>query len=371
MLVTRLDIRNLRCVTEASLRPVAGLNLITGENGAGKTSLLEGLHLMAYGRSFRGRVRDGLVRSGQPALEVFVEWQEQQGARVRRAGLQHGGAEWQGRLDGAEVAQLGELCAALAVVSFEPGSHALVSGGGEPRRRFVDWGLFHVEPEFLPYWRRYSRALKQRNALLKSGAGGRQLDAWDTELAESGETLTRRRQEYLERLQPQVQAVAADLVPSLGRAWLDFQPGWRRQELSLADALLLVRQRDLQSGFTSVGPHRADWRIGYAARPGQEPLSRGQAKLTALSCLLAQAEDYAAQRGEWPVMALDDLASELDRRHQLGVLRRLRAGQAQVFMTGTEPPVGLGDEIAPDAVFHVELGQVSVLGAVATAANTL
>src|SRR5690606_26904960 len=118
-----------------------------------------------------------------------------------RAGLRHSGASWEARLDGEPVGHLGELCAAFMVVTFEPGSHALVSGSGEPRRRFVDWGLFHVEQGFLPLWRRYSRALKQRNALLKSGAPGAQLSAWDQELAVAGEELTRRRAQYLERLQ--------------------------------------------------------------------------------------------------------------------------------------------------------------------------
>lgn len=207
MQVIRLTAAGLRRFESVTIEPAAGLNLITGDNGAGKTSLLEALHLMAYGRSFRGRVRDGLVRTGSDAVEIFVEWREGPDARHRRAGLRHTGQTWVGRLDGENVAQLGELCAALAVVSFEPGSHALVTGGGEPRRRFVDWGLFHVEPDFLPLWRRYARALKQRNALLKSGAGGQQLDAWDHELAEAGEPLTRHRRQYLEQLQVRLSAV--------------------------------------------------------------------------------------------------------------------------------------------------------------------
>lgn len=140
MQVTRLEANGLRRFAQVSLAPEAGLNLITGDNGAGKTSLLEALHLMAYGRSFRGRVRDGLVRTGADAIEVFVEWREAAQGRQRRAGLRHSGQAWTGRLDGENVAQLGDLCAALAVVSFEPGSHALVTGGGEPRRRFMDWG---------------------------------------------------------------------------------------------------------------------------------------------------------------------------------------------------------------------------------------
>ncbi|WP_363799708.1 DNA replication/repair protein RecF [Lysobacter firmicutimachus] len=356
MHVTRLDARGLRRFAEVSLSPAPGINLITGENGAGKTSLLEALHLMAYGRSFRGRVRDGLIRAGDPALEVFVEWQEARREQRRKAGLRHSGQDWVGRLDGQSVSQLGELCAALAVVSFEPGSHALITGPGEIRRRYLDWGLFHVEPDFTPLWRRYTRALKQRNALLKARARDGQLDAWDHELAEAGEPLSRRRQQYLDELQPRFSAFAAELAPGLGSIRLDYAPGWRRDEFPLADALLLARERDQQQGFTSVGPHRADWRIGYGAIPGREALSRGQAKLVALVALLAQAEQHAQVQGEWPVIALDDLASELDRRHQRRVLERLIASQAQVFITGTEPPPALADMEVEVARFHVEHG---------------
>ena len=362
MQVTRLEASGLRRFPQVSLIPEAGLNLITGANGAGKTSLLEALHLMAYGRSFRGRVRDGLVRTGAEAVEVFVEWREASQGRHRRAGLRHSGQAWTGRLDGEDVAQLGDLCAALAVVSFEPGSHALVTGGGEPRRRFMDWGLFHVEQGlkggFLPLWRRYARALKQRNSLLKAGIAGAQLDAWDHELAEAGEPLTSHRQGYLDALQGDLADVVRELAPSLGAATLRFQPGWRRHELSLADALLLSRDRDRAAGYTTVGPHRADWRIDYATLPQRETLSRGQAKLTALSCLLAQAQDFARRRGEWPVMALDDLASELDRHHQRRLLGRLLSSGAQVFITGTEPPMGLADTGIHPALFHVEQGTV-------------
>lgn len=358
MQVIRLTAAGLRRFENVAIEPAAGLNLITGDNGAGKTSLLEALHLMAYGRSFRGRVRDGLVRTGSDAVEVFVEWREGPDARHRRAGLRHTGQTWVGRLDGQNVAQLGELCAALAVVSFEPGSHALVTGGGEPRRRFVDWGLFHVEPDFLPLWRRYARALKQRNALLKSGAGGQQLDAWDHELAEAGEPLTRHRRQYLEQLQVRLSAVAGDLVPALGASNIEFQPGWRSGELSLADALLLARDRDRSLGYTSVGPHRADWRIDYAGHPNREALSRGQAKLSALSALLAQAEDYAQRRGEWPIVALDDLSSELDRRHQQRVLQRLLGSGAQIFVTGTEASAALETLAVVPTLFHVEQGRI-------------
>jgi len=360
MQIRRLSLHQVRRFEAAELTPHPGINLLTGDNGAGKTSVLEALHLMAYGRSFRGRVRDGLIRHGQEALEIFVEWDEttaQGTEHRRRAGLRHSGQDWKGRLDGEDVHQLGNLCAALAVVTFEPGSHALVSGGGEPRRRFLDWGLFHVEPDFLSLWRRYSRALKQRNALLKQGGSGRLLDTWDHELAEAGEPLTLRRLHYLERLQERAAVLASELAPQLEMRTMSLSPGWRRHEVSLADALVLARERDRQAGYTSVGPHRADWSVGFATIPGREALSRGQAKLTALTCLLAQAEDYAVERGHWPVIALDDLGSELDRNHQGRVLERLSAVPAQVFITATETPPALQDS-TDITRFHVEHAQV-------------
>lgn len=355
MRLVRLELRNLRNLVEVSLEPAPGLNLLVGPNGAGKTSVLEGLHLLAYGRSFRGRVRDGLVRSGSSAVEVFARWQGEDATRVHGAGLRHSGAGWEAKIDGEAVSHLGELCAAFMVVTFEPGSHALVSGGGEPRRRFVDWGLFHVEQDFLPVWRRYMRALKQRNALLKSGAGVAQITAWDQELATSGEELTRRRALYLDRLQERLEPVADALAPSLGQAQLEFEPGWRQANLSLADALAVARERDRTLGHTSVGPHRADWRLRLSGKGGGEALSRGQAKLAALSCLFAQAKDCAEERGDWPVIALDDLASELDAEHRARVIDFLETVPAQAFITGTDR-LQVGDSIA---VFHVERGSVA------------
>ena len=175
---------------------------------------------------------------------------------------------------------LGELCAALAVVTFEPGSHELITGrrrgrAALPRLGFVPRGTWTS----CPSWRRYSRALKQRNALLKARAGA---DAAGC----LGARIGRQRRAADPRPPALPGATAAPAAASRRARWrrrwapasLDFQPGWRRDEMSLADALLLARERDLATGFTSVGPHRADWRIGFSAIPGRAALSRGQAQ---------------------------------------------------------------------------------------------
>ena len=365
MLIRRLQVRGLRRLVDVDLRPGSGFNLVTGDNGSGKTSLLEAMHLMAHGRSFRGRVRDGLVRNGETALQVFLEW-EQLDHVGRRAGLRHSGSGWDARLDGCPVAQLGELFEALTVITFEPGSHALIDGSSEVRRRYLDWGLFHVERsdvggDFLSLWRRHARAHKQRNALLRQGRADAQLDAWEHELALAGEAITLQREAYVARLQPHVDALLADILPAAGIATLALQPGWRRQDLGLADALLVARERDLVQGHTTIGPHRADLKLEFRDLPGRDGLSRGQTKLAALVLLLAQASHLAAHAGHWPVLQLDDLASELDRHHQRRVLQVLAASGAQVFVTGTEPLPVMASLALSHTTFHVEHGSVHAL----------
>jgi DNA replication and repair protein RecF len=358
MQIRKLRLRDFRRFQEQEFQPAPGFNLIVGDNGSGKSSLLEAMHLMAHGRSFRGRVRDGIIRNGETALEIYIEWE--QATAPHRAGLRHTGSSWEARLDNATVGHLGELCAALAVITFEPGSHILIHGSSEARRRYLDWGLFHVEQDFLSQWRRYARALKQRNSLLRSQRIDSQLDAWEHELAQSGEQLSGYREAYVGRLQSHLDHVVAALFPAAGQVALSLQPGWKQQELSLADAWLVARERDQGQGHTTIGPHRADLRMEFSHFHGRENLSRGQAKLAALSLLIAQAAQLAEHDGVWPVLQLDDLASELDRHHQQRVLQYLHHCGAQVFVTGTAPPAGLLDSGIEIKMFHVEQGVLQV-----------
>lgn len=360
MQLTELRIKDLRCIQQAELHLAPGINLITGANGAGKTSAIEAIHLMGYGRSFRGRVRDGMIRSGANQIEVFIRWNENRPGE-RHAGLLHTGNTWQAKLNGQSTTSLTELCAEIPIVTFEPGSHELIGGGAEHRRRYLDWGLFHVEQEFVQQWRRYARALKQRNSLLKTQATASLLDPWEREMATSGEIISRYRANYLEQLDSELSSTVAKYLPELGQAQMSFIPGWKRAELSLQDALTLSRQRDLQTGNTSVGPHRADWRVNYEKLPNRETLSRGQEKLTALACVMAQAENYAHQKNEWPVVCMDDLASELDLQHQEQVLSHLSASNAQVILTATESPKILQTGINTSSRFHVKHGAVEAL----------
>src|SRR6187431_575925 len=201
MSLAELRVENLRCIESARLEFSPELNLISGENGAGKTSILEAIFLLGRGRSFRTRSSERLIRHHQSKLTVFGATND---APPRRAGIEVGSdGTTRARIDGANAVSLLELTGVLPVQSIDPEIHKLVDQGPERRRRWLDWLVFHVEPSFGVHWARYSRALKQRNAALRSGAGD--IAAWDTELIRNGEAITQSRQSTVQRLTPRLE----------------------------------------------------------------------------------------------------------------------------------------------------------------------
>ena len=359
MELTHLRVENLRLIERLELDLAPGWNLFLGPNGAGKTSLLEAAFLLSHGRSFRSASKDALVRSGSAGYAVFGELHRASGSHAR-VGLARAGNRLEARLGGLPVAAA-ELMRHTAVLCFEPGSHELISGPSQERRHFLDWGVFHVEQDFLRHWRRYQRALKQRNALLRAEPGEADLLAtWDHELAVSAAPLTDMRRRYFQALEPIVVGLLENLLADLGAPRVEFQPGFD-PEPPLEEILARRRSRDIARGHTTAGPHRADWSIQFGASIRREHLSRGQEKLCALACVIAQAQLFARVAGEWPVICLDDLASEVDHAHQDRVIATLRGIDAQFLATGTEEPAALRGLDVPIARFHVEQGQAARL----------
>jgi DNA replication and repair protein RecF len=357
MHLLRLRAEQLRLFETVEIEPTPGVNLLLGPNGAGKTSLLEAVHLLGYGRSFRAGAREAVVRRGAEALQVFAEIADARGER-HRLGLQRSGRQWQARIDGRDVGSLSELFVHCPVVCFEPGSHELIAGPADLRRRFLDWGLFHVEHTFLGIWRDYQRALRQRNALLRTHAPADEFVPWEHELAELGGRLHQLRTVYVAALAAPLVDVAGALFPSPGAPTLRYLPGWSEEGEGLGGVLAAARDRDRQLGYTTAGPHRANWTLHYPALPSRDSLSRGQEKLSALCCILAQARHFASVRGDWPIICVDDLGSELDRAHQSRAAEWLTAQPAQVWVTGTDNPAGFSGAGDGVATFHVEQGSL-------------
>jgi DNA replication and repair protein RecF len=355
MTLESLELRNFRCFEEVELALADDFNLIHGENASGKTSLLEAFFFLGRGRSFRtGRV-ERLVREGASGFELVGRLRAGNGSR-QVLGMRRDSHGLVVRLGGEPARGLAEVAQALPVMVIHSDVHLLLEGGPRFRRRYLDWGAFHVEQGFFETWRRYQRSLRQRNELLKKGgAAARMLAGWDREVAESGERLDSIRRAYLDELLPAIGRMAEGVLESGERVGLAYRRGWPEDE-SLLEALERGRARDLQLGFTQSGPHRAELLVRVGDRRAQDRVSRGQQKVIGATLQLAQAKLLAERTGQRALLAIDDLPAELDVGHRGRLLDRIRSVPAQVVLTSIErEALGLSGEAA---VFHVEHGRV-------------
>ena len=354
MRVASIEIRHLRILDRVRLECAPGVNLVVGPNGSGKSSLLEAVHILGSGRSFRShRLRD-VVAHGSSDLRIVGRTIGSDG-NSETTGIEHTSEGLRIRRGGMDIRAGSELAALLPMVTVTPDSHRLITDGTDLRRRIVDRLLFHVEPTYLKHHRRYRRALRQRNAALRGGAGISDLGAWDVELAEAGEALSEQRARYLGRALRTMNEVVGALVGK--PADIQFYRGWD-PDLSLMQACERSLTDDRLRGHTQVGPHRADLRFTICGRPLRHLLSRGEAKLFVTAVAVAQVLDLASVLGYPPVVLVDDIASELDSNSRGRCLAELKATGAQLFLTAV-PDTGMGtNDMEAERLFHVERGHI-------------
>ena len=325
--------------------------LIVGPNAAGKTSLLEAIAYCGLGRSFRGATTDKLVRRG--AAEFVVVADVERGGVRGKVGVRNGKGGLEVSVGGEHGGGAAALAAALPVQVIDPEIHALVAGGPEERRRFLDWVVFHVEQGFLDSWRRYRRVLKQRNACLKAGGRESDLVAWDRELIEYAEAVTAQRESTFALIEPLLAEVAERLLGA--PVGFEFRRGWK-SDLDLAAALQESRDRDRKLQTTHVGPQRADIRLVFDDRVAKKMVSRGQQKLLACAMVLAATEVYQEVAGEPLLILLDDPAAELDDRSLGRLVAELERLGSQIIATSLD--AGRPSFAHPPRMFHVEQGQL-------------
>lgn len=358
MPLSSLRIEALRNIRQVELNLGHGINILAGANGSGKTSILEAVHLLSQGKSFRSGNPRQLISRGADAATVAAHLQGAAG--TRRIGIGLGATNRQLRIDGQPCEKQASLAWLLPVVALQPSAQILVESAPELRRQFMDWGAFHLLGRpFLVAWRRYAKCLEQRNALLRKGAKS-ELAVWEGELAHHGEILANARADYSARLAPFFTETAMRLLGDTLPV-LSYDRGWPAEsglEQSLAD----TRDRDQRLGFTGAGPHRADFRLIVEGVAARQLLSRGELKLVVVALKLAQAllaQSQASLENGDVCLLVDDLPSELDAANRDNFLSYLYDAGLQSLVTGTELD-RFGKILARSdvTVFHVEHGAV-------------
>ena len=357
MTLLKLDVFSLRNIHTASIIPSPGINLIIGANASGKSALLEAMFILGRARSFRCNQIKQAISFDQLQMIIAARHRQPSGSETS-LGIQIDAKQYEIRID-QESRQKADLAYSFPVQLIQPKSYQLLDAGPQNRREFLDWGIFNHKRHFLPVWRKFSKALQQRNALLKTRQV-KQLVAWDKELLEYGLLVNNFRQDYIQLLMPEFLQMARYFLDTT-QIDMRFNCGWDDKQ-SLEQVLKSDLERDLRHGYTHSGPHRADFLTYHNNRLAKDYLSRGQQKLLVLAFLLSQVSLLNKESQNKCCILIDDLAAELDAANRSKLLKYLAGTGCQVFMTSTELE-NFGDLNFIDnyKVFHVEHGCIKQL----------
>lgn len=332
MSLRQIQITNLRNLNSIDLELGSKFNLLYGNNGSGKTSFLEAIHYLGLARSFRTHLNSRIINNECDNFSLFG-LVEQNGLQVP-IGIQREKQKNAGeiRIFGKIAESSVELAEILPLQFMNAEAHRLLLGGPKYRRQFLDWGVFHAEPTFMSAWGRAYRALKQRNAGLRSHILLEELKLWEGELILAAQELDLLRAKYIAEFAPIFQEILCkllDLVPIV----LNYYRGWPIDE-ELGSALARSWHRDKETGFSQFGPQRADIILRSEGVPIQDRLSQGQQKVAVYALRLAQGILLARQTGKRCIYLIDDLPAELDAYKQKRVAEILMSLDTQVFITG-------------------------------------
>ncbi|MDH3388125.1 MAG: DNA replication/repair protein RecF [Gammaproteobacteria bacterium] len=348
MAISQLSLTDFRNLKSTTLEFDRHLNLVTGDNGSGKTSLLEAVHVLCQGQSFRTPHLKECIRHDASGFLLFGRFEK------FKVGLARNDKKLEIRVDGRVIHRRSDLVRKSPVNVVNADSFVLIDGAPARRRAFLDWCLFHVEPSYANDWRRYQHSLKQRNRMLKTRQDLKLLDYWDQDLVESSARLGEMRRHYTTRLHDIVQEHYLELLTEIPLA-IEYQQGWPEQD-TLLQCLAKNRERDIRSGYTGVGIHRDDILLTTRGKKVGEVLSRGQSKRVCLALFMAVLRMVDDACGSAVVLLIDDLQSELDNRGQKLVYGELAEMKIQLFISNIDDSAPTGIPAKEYKLFHVEHG---------------
>ncbi|WP_408888427.1 DNA replication/repair protein RecF [Myxococcus faecalis] len=370
MRLLALHVQDFRNLAQVSLTPSAHATIAVGQNGQGKTNLLEALYFLATLKPLRAGRLSELVRWGTQTARVSGRFLLK-GAE-REIAVEVGGGTRQAFVDGKKAASLEEYFGGVSVVAFTPDDLEVVKGGPDSRRAFLDRAVFNRFPAYLRESREYARALKNRNRLLREGGAvdPAYLDAYDETLAKAGARIYSRRRALMAELAPRAQATFASIGRTVDPAVYGYHPAHLACDFAAADEAVLASslresltarmRRDLDRGFTSVGPHSDDVSVTLGGRSARAYASQGQQRALVLGWKIAEIENLESCTGFLPLLMLDDVSSELDPERNAYLMDYLARSGAQVFLSTTDGSLVRGAAAEDTLWLSVHSGQVTL-----------
>lgn len=357
--IQSLRIQNFRNLSAVDISNLAKINFFWGNNGSGKTSLLEAIYFAGTGRSFRGTQLPLVIQWGEDRLCIGATVYTKQSSvklSIQRDQSGSRNIQW----DGKKLVSMAPIAQELPLQFVSTLSYRFFTDGPKVRRQFFDWAVFHVKPHIYQNWKEWQQLLAQRNAALKQRRSRSEVQAWDKPLCELANLIDEQRLELVECLTP-ILNQHLELLSASFHCKLVYERGWNTGH-KLQVALQQRIDHDYQLGYTSVGPQRADFQLMVGTIPGVNVLSQGQQKLAMYAMHLTQGYFLQQETGRTPIYLIDDMASELDPKTQQAVLGHLTQNlSAQLFLTGTTESL-FSDWLSDHSpIFHVCGGNITSL----------
>lgn len=355
-----VSLSHFRNLVDQKLEFSPKINIIDGKNGSGKSSLIESIYYLSVGKSFRSSKLDSIIEHSASSFTLFSVIEDDQRHQHKIGITREKNKTAIIKVDGEFVRSAVHLASLTPTLVIEPETFELLDGGPNNRRRYMDWGVFHVEHLFSDAWRRYTKSLKQRNTLLRRGRIDSALLApWDSQMVDMADKIDNYRNNYIVSLVP----VINDILKLLNQTMdvdISYYRGWDKKTDYKA-VLEESVQRDIRSGYTHQGPHRADIRIKVGGRFADDVLSRGQKKILIFAMILAQGAFLNRISGRKSVYLIDDISAELDTEHRKNVCSYLEKLESQVILTAVDVDsvLPLFQKTTDLRMFHVEHGKVS------------
>ncbi|MCH9048491.1 MAG: DNA replication and repair protein RecF [Proteobacteria bacterium] len=348
-----LQVRQVRNLTDVQISPNTEVNIIYGENAAGKTALLESIYLLSKARSFRTAHIKEVIQHNKKELTVSGVITNHKNESVN-TGIRKTIKETEIRYNGARIKTVSEQANNVIVLCAIPDNTKVLTGTPKDRRKWIDWALFHVEQNYLQVWHDYHQALRNRNALLRGPTKNNEFFVWENIMASTAEALSDMWRNYLICLQKYYKEVAGKR--SYGNVVFSVRKDKYRAN-NFLEYLQATRQSDIKAGFTQQGPHKTDFEFKIQGKHVNTVFSGGQIKLFVTMLSITQAKLLKIEKGKTPIILVDDLTSELDKKTAAILLELLYEEKMQLFITTTELSK-IHKSNKDISLFHVEHGRV-------------
>lgn len=359
MSVKELQTVNFRNLVSDKLFLHSDLNFLIGDNGSGKSSLLESLFYLGHGKSFRTTKIESLIQNGFDAFIVSAKSNDNVQLGIQRNIV----GESKIKVNGVSSTKLSDLAKNIAIQIVTPESFKLFFGGPRERRKFVDLGLFHVEHSFSSEWKQFQRTYKQRNACLRNKISNDQLVYWTDEFCRLSEAIASFRKKYIENLRIELSHWLKIMLPNCSDdISIQYLQGWNSKK-ELALILKENKFKEIEKGYSLYGAQKFDIRFLIDNSSIEHRLSRGQQKLFLLALTFAQSKLIEQVKRIKPILLIDDIGAELDHSSRKAMFNANQQLNCQTIISAIDR-VALEPLIPDDNnynMFHVEHGQIKAM----------